>query len=92
MRHVTITKTPAEKQKPLTVGDLKRGAYFQFKNRWPGEWFIRTTLDSTNSAVTLNDGVVVTGFLGDEVGRVLLDNESITFGPEVKDGEDNDEQ
>ena len=85
MRQVTVNPATKKEPKPQTIGNLKKGTWFTCQ-RWPTEWMIRTGSDS-HSAVTVHDGTLLTGFLGEPLVKVLADGESLTIGPEVKDGE-----
>ncbi len=82
-----ITKNPAVKEepKPLTVKDVRKGRYFRTSAE--SVWCKRT--DSLKyPAVSLDNGYLYSAdFCNWTVAEVLADDESLTIGPEVKDGE-----
>ena len=85
MRKITITKAVKEDTKPLTVKDVPQNAYFRTDEN--GEWCKRTG-SLGYPAVNLASGYLFTAdFCNWIVREVLADGESLTIGPEVKDGQ-----
>ena len=85
-----FTPVPQEKPKVLTTRDMKPTDMFQIEVY--RDWWHRVD-DSKSGNVqiaSLLDGILRTGETIDIVIRVLAPGDSLTIGPEVKDGSASD--